>query len=120
MVLPGGDFQSRNERATVGLGAMPVLKRRPRLVTFRVSEDEYQVLSKCCIHSGARSVAEFARLSVLQNATTAVIGPGTLSGDLASVSRALSELDQSLGDARKRIRNVLGHVDNGDAAKNDW
>lgn len=98
---------------------MPVLKRRSRLVTFRVSDDEYQVLSKCCVHSGARSVAEFARLSVLQNVQAAFSAPGSLSGDLASVSRALSELDSSLGDARKRIRSVLGRVGNDEAARSE-
>ncbi|MCC7157644.1 MAG: hypothetical protein IT161_23900 [Bryobacterales bacterium] len=89
------------------------------MVTFRVSEDEYQILSKCCVHSGARSVAEFARISVLQNVQSALSAPGSLSGDLASVSRALSELDNSLSDARKRIRSVLGRVGNDDTAQSD-
>jgi hypothetical protein len=89
---------------------MVVLKRRSRLVTFRVSADEYDELSRSCLISGSRSIAEFARAAVLQNARALGHPVGSLSGDLASVSKALSELDLSLNDVRRRIRGVLGHV----------
>jgi hypothetical protein len=67
-------------------------------------------LSRCSIETGARSVAEFVRLAVLQNMSASNAIRGTLSGDLATVSQALSELDTSLGDVRRRIRGVLGRV----------
>jgi hypothetical protein len=87
---------------------MAVIKRRSRLVTFRVSAEEYQELSTCCLDAGARSIAEFARVAVLQSVRAVRLRPGTLSGDLATVSLALSELDCSLEEMRKRIRTVLG------------
>jgi hypothetical protein len=67
-------------------------------------------LSRYSIETGARSVAEFVRLAVLQNMSASNATRGTLSGDLATVSQALSELDTSLGDVRRRIRGVLGRV----------
>lgn len=88
---------------------MPLLKRRSRLVTFRVSADEYEALAGCCMAVGARSIAEFARLAVLQHVQAQRMQSGSLSGDLATVSRVLSELDVSLADTRRRIRAVLGH-----------
>jgi hypothetical protein len=96
-----------------------VLKRRSRMVTFRVSADEYDELCRGCMDSGARSVAEFARVTVLQNVRSSRVPAGTLSGDLATVSKALAELDASLSIVRRRIRGVLGQVpaeEHGDAA----
>jgi hypothetical protein len=89
-------------------GNMVVLQRRSRLVTFRLSADEYDALVKSCLESGARSVAEFARLTVLQRAQTVLVQGGTLQGDLATLSKSLGELDATLELARKRIRELLG------------
>lgn len=40
---------------------MPVLKRRSKMVTFRLSEQEYQELLSCCLNRGARSLSDLAR-----------------------------------------------------------
>lgn len=85
---------------------MVVLTRRSKLISFRVSAEEHELLSKSCVASGARSVAEFARSAVLQKVHEAQ--PGTLKGDLATLSRALAELDMTLLDMHKTIRGVLG------------
>ncbi len=85
---------------------MVVLTRRSKLISFRVSAEEHEALSRSCIASGARSVAEFARSAVLQKVHEAQ--PGTLKGDLATLSRALAELDMTLLDMHKTIRGVLG------------
>lgn len=87
---------------------MAILKRRSQLVTFRVSAEEHSALVKSCMASGARSIAEFARASVLQRAQNLQARAGTLSGDLTTLSEALGELDASLIEMRKRIRGVLG------------
>lgn len=92
---------------------MAILKRRSQLVTFRVSAEEHHALVKSCIASGARSMAEFARASVLQRAQMLETGSGALkaghlSGDLITLSEALGELDAALIQMRKRIRSVLG------------
>ena len=43
---------------------MPILKRRSRMISFRVSEDEYVGLKNLCINKGARSVSDMARDAV--------------------------------------------------------
>jgi uncharacterized protein (DUF1778 family) len=40
---------------------MPVLKRRSRIVSFRLSQEEYDALKDTCITQGARSISDFAR-----------------------------------------------------------
>ena len=49
---------------------MSVLKRRSRMISFRVSEDEYAGLKNLCINRGARSVSDIARDAVHQMITT--------------------------------------------------
>ena len=44
---------------------MPLLKRRTKLVSFRLSDEEYEKLRVACVAEGARSISEFAR-SALQ------------------------------------------------------
>jgi hypothetical protein len=43
---------------------MSVLKRRSRMISFRVSEDEYVGLKNLCVNRGARSVSDMARDAV--------------------------------------------------------
>ena len=43
---------------------MSVLKRRSRMISFRVSEDEYAGLKNLCVDKGARSVSDMARDAV--------------------------------------------------------
>ena len=43
---------------------MSVLKRRSRMISFRVSEDEYAGLKILCVDRGARSVSDMARDAV--------------------------------------------------------
>ena len=43
---------------------MSVLKPRTRVVYFRLSEDEYEQLSRFCVNGNARSVSDFARSAV--------------------------------------------------------
>ncbi|MEZ5353947.1 MAG: hypothetical protein R2762_15015 [Bryobacteraceae bacterium] len=45
---------------------MSVLRPRNRLVNFRLSEDEFELLRDSCELFGARSISDFARTSVLE------------------------------------------------------
>ena len=96
------------ERATINEKQMLVLKRRSRLVTFRVSAEEHDALMRSCVASGARSIADFARASVLHTAQRTDSPTATLSGDLTTLTKSLGDLDASLSEIRKRIRGVLG------------
>lgn len=89
---------------------MPIDDRRRRLVTFRISLDEYELIRKGCARSGTRSISEFARMAVLQRTTT-VFGPQRLlAEDLGTLSHQLAELDVSLEQLHGRIRHMLGSV----------
>ena len=87
---------------------MVVLKRRSRLVTFRVSAEEYDALTTSCVECGARSIADFARAAALQKIQMLHLPSGNLGGDLASLSKGLRNLDLVLAETRKRIHGVLG------------
>jgi Arc/MetJ-type ribon-helix-helix transcriptional regulator len=43
---------------------MAVLKRRTRIVSFRLSEDEYEQLQKTFVGKGAHSLSDFVRVAL--------------------------------------------------------
>jgi hypothetical protein len=86
---------------------MPIM-RRSRLVTFRVCPDEYDILAKACAGLKARSISEFARAAVMERLRTIESPARSLTGDLLGLTRELSELDVSIEETQRRIRNVLG------------
>lgn len=50
-----------NRRCTLTVTQMNASKRRTRLVTFRLDEQEYQGLREVSIAQGARSISDFTR-----------------------------------------------------------
>ena len=60
------------------------------------------------MHAEPLSVSDFARAAVRHSIQALRVPSGTLTGDLSTLVRALSELDAALGDTQKRIRGVLG------------
>jgi hypothetical protein len=100
-----------------GSGTMTSFKRRSRLVTFRVSVEEYEDLSRWSKIAGSRSISEFARAAVRQNVQALRVPAGTLTGDLASLVRALSEMDAAMGEMQRRIRGVLGSAGTDDTRR---
>jgi hypothetical protein len=92
---------------------------RRRIVTLRVSSDEYEALRTFCSESEVRSISEFARSAVVDRVAVLSAPRGLLTADLATLSRQLSELDKLLGNLRARIHQVLGTVDSGMGAQNN-
>lgn len=88
---------------------MSVLKKKSKVITFRASPDEYEALATSCSESGARSISAFARSAVLERVHLMGGRQVNISGDLASLGNALSELDLSLREASSKIRRLLGH-----------
>jgi hypothetical protein len=87
---------------------MAIVRRKSRIVTFRLSAGEYEALSESCTTSGARSISEFARTAVLDRSQM-ISGPRiTITGDLTTLGKSLSDLDSVLREASTRIRKVLG------------
>ena len=83
------DTSQVKESAAKNGKQMLVLKRRSRLVTFRVSAEEHDALMRSCVSSGARSIADFARASVLHTAQRVDSPTATLSGDLSTLTKSL-------------------------------
>ena len=98
---------------------MPILRRQSRIVTFRVSSEEYEVLAKSCKSSGARSLSEFARAAVFDKIEVLRAPRLTLHSDLSTLGKALGELDLALREASNRIRRMLGPAGTGQAGKED-
>jgi len=72
---------------------MPVFRPRTRLVNFRVNEEEYAVLRAACANYGARSISDFARISVLRSAMSEERQVAALGGRLALIGHQVTELE---------------------------
>jgi hypothetical protein len=93
---------------------MTDLKKKSRLVIFRVPDDDYTALAAWTTTSGARSVSEFVRIAVLEKVQTLGARRVTFSGDLNTLGKTLGALDDLLHEASKNIRRLLGPSGEGD------
>ena len=87
---------------------MPITRRKARLVTFRLSAEEYELLSETSSATGSRSISDFTRNAVISQSKLAGAPRGLLSDDLATISRELFELDAELRQLCDRIERVIG------------
>ena len=74
---------------------MAVLKPRSRIVSFRLSQEEYEALESTCIAAGARSISDFARsaacsLSVQNN------GLPEKAPDFRALQKRVEDLDREV------------------------
>ena len=70
---------------------MPLLKKRSRIVSFRLSDEEYDSLKSVSATNGARSVSEFTR-----SAAFSTSGPEKIEDTLRSINERIKMLDQRL------------------------
>ena len=79
-----------------------MLRRRTRIVSFRISEEEYQDLVNLCAMRQARSLSDFARLATFSQfeAKTAL---GKPENTLREIYRKLGALDREV----KRLAGLL-------------
>ena len=80
---------------------MTVLKRRSRMVSFRLSEEEYESLLTLCSTRGARSLSDLAR-----DAMQALLNNGHGDG-LASIVRRHHERIDELDQEVKHLTQLL-------------
>lgn len=83
---------------------MSVLRPRNRLVNFRLSEDEFELLRDSCGRFGARSISDFARSSVLARLQE------DPEKDPAAKTR-LSSLDNKVVELETRVGQLLKLMD---------
>lgn len=92
---------------------MNVLKRRSRMVSFRLSEEEYESLREICLTAGARSLSDIAR-----DAVHRLIGNGgEQKKDIESQLRLLNErIDVIDQEVRRLAGRLEPHAATFDAA----
>lgn len=93
---------------------MAILKRRSKMVSFRLSEDEYANLRNLCEDHGARSVSDLARDAVhhlMQRKQQAPVEAAlrALEGRLDSLDLQVQRLSMNHTDlAPKQLRQANG------------
>lgn len=97
---------------------MAILNAREKLVSFRVSQEEYDLLQRSCVTAEARSISDFTRAAALQRARLVAVPQGLLNRDLSSLAADLSELDSALLKLSNHIRRTIS-TRNGDARNGD-
>src|SRR5688572_19517562 len=84
---------------------MVVFKRKSRMISFRLSEEEYAILRRASLSNGARSVSDFARdtlFGVLNGAPT-VAGPAALETKVEKLTSDMEVLTQHIHHVRKLL-----------------
>ena len=82
---------------------MPVLKRRNRVVVFRLTQDEYENLKTTCSNRGARNISDFARSELLTVIERNIQPASPLEGRLTEVDQKLSSLESQI----QRMSRIL-------------
>jgi len=85
-----------------------VLRKRPRQITFRVSEEEYLALQMACLETGSRSISDLVREAAKNVA--APYGPQT-EGTSSSLNGRVGRIEEILGllmQGLKKIEQKLG------------
>jgi hypothetical protein len=91
---------------------MAVLKRKTRLVSFRISDEEYQVLVATTAAQGARSISDFSRAALCQalkgDLTNLRLQPdGGLPGQVTDLIKTMRELGSVIANLSRQIEGDL-------------
>ena len=87
---------------------MPVLKRRDRVVVFRLTQDEYEELKTVCAVRGARNISDFARSELLTAIEQERQPEGGLQVRLSNVDQKLSSLESKIQRMAKLLEGIAG------------
>lgn len=82
---------------------MSVLKRRNRVVVFRLTQDEYEDLKTVCSVRGARNISDFARSELL-----IAIEQEQRPDRLAEVGQKLSSLETTVQRMAQLLEGMAG------------
>jgi hypothetical protein len=83
---------------------MLVMKRRSRMVSIRLSDQEYDTLKNACASAGARSVSDVARDAILQ----LVAGNGTSARIESQMDKLRWRMEELEGEVKRLGRLVEG------------
>ena len=93
---------------------MAILQRRKRLVSFRVSDREYEWLRSTSVAHGSRSISDFAR-----KALKSVLNPDRNASNgeqLHELNQSSSTLIQNIERLSRLIDEIINRID-GDPGK---
>lgn len=82
-------------------------KTRERLISFRVSATEYDLLRQACEVAGARNISDFTRAAALFQVQVLNSPRGLLTEHLVVLTMELTELDKALQEMSARIQGIL-------------
>jgi len=84
---------------------MTVLKPRSRMISVRLSEDEYSALQQLCATTGARSVSDLTR-DAMRALLNKQVRETTPSGFVDEFRSRLGNLDQRVNDLVELVASV--------------
>ena len=88
-----------------------VFKRRNRLISFRLSEEEYESLRTLCVTEGARSVSDYARSALCQVMTHGNgNGHSEIRDNGVSLSSERQPATQNLIDSMQKLSDVIARL----------
>ena len=82
---------------------MAVMNRRSRILSLRLSQEEYDLLRDLSIAQGARSISEFTRSMACQIPKA---GNGKDSPELTPVEAALGALNDTMSNLNRNIQRL--------------
>jgi len=80
---------------------MAVLKRRDRIVVFRLTQDEYKRLQRACTRTGARNLSDFTRGQLLAGAWA-----DRFEGRLSAFEKRMAELHAGVRQITRLLKQI--------------
>ncbi|MGA2436443.1 MAG: hypothetical protein ABSG25_14305 [Bryobacteraceae bacterium] len=77
---------------------LPISSPRTRVINFRVTEQEYDVVCAACHIQGGQNLSEFARRATIDYARARVAGTDCLQNQLDTLEQKLSRVDTILDE----------------------
>jgi hypothetical protein len=85
---------------------MIVFKRKTRMVSFRVSEEEYEFLRQHSLTRGARSVSDYARAALF-----GTVVDGDASGSAVALADRMHRLDTEMRELNYEVKRLRARLD---------
>ncbi len=87
---------------------MTPIENRKKLVSFRVTDKEYEALKRLCMSKGLRSISDLTRAALLKPLSSTFNSNEAVYGDLLSLIEALERLDEAITNLQGRLCDVVG------------
>ena len=84
---------------------MAVLKRRDRIVVFRLTQDEYKRLQRACTRTGARNLSDFTRGQLLDRALAGAWAD-RFEGRLSAFEKRMAELHAGVRQITRLLKQI--------------